>query len=82
MVFIAAAQGYSLKEQVLAGEASPDDNKIIPKRFITANIARDYLLEHGVLTANSLRHFPDLDAVATNGQLLSVLGSLYTALVY
>jgi hypothetical protein len=46
-----------------------------------AREARDYLLSRGVLDASDMVHFPDLDAIATFGQLFYTLGALFTYLM-
>ena len=43
--------------------------------------AGNYLLERGILDANDLKRFPYHNAVATNGQLLYIMGRLYTTLL-
>jgi len=49
--------------------------------FGSAEEARDYLTKRGVLDAETLLHFPDLDSAATNGQMHTVLSRLYLALM-
>ena len=49
--------------------------------FSEAVDAQTYLIKQEILDTGDLEHFPDLDAVMTNGQLLYVLGKLYMALM-
>ena len=48
--------------------------------FNDAIEAENYLIERGILDANDLYRFPDMDVVMTNGQLFYILGRLYTTL--
>ena len=52
----------------------------LPEEFAGFGEARLYLLEKGILDRADSEHFPDPDAVATYGQLLYLLGRLYTYL--
>jgi len=49
--------------------------------FESADQARDYLYERGVLDERTRAHFSDLGATATNGHLYTVMGGLYLALM-
>ena len=59
-----------------AQEANPK-----PMPFSDAGEAREYLISRGVLDDRNLVYFRELDKSATNGQLMSLLGALYTVLM-
>jgi len=52
----------------------------LEKSFADAGEAKDYLIGLGVLNCGNLVYFHDLDAAATTGQVMSIIGSLYTLL--
>jgi len=49
--------------------------------FHEAQGAKEYLLALGILDESLLQHFEDIDAIATTGQVLCVLGALYLYLM-
>ena len=49
--------------------------------FTDSVVAESYLIQRGVLDENDLQHFPELDVVASMGQLYYVLGTVYTRLM-
>ena len=51
------------------------------KVFAGAEEAKEYLISRGVLEEQVLEHFPDKGAIANYGQLLYILGRLYTTLM-
>jgi hypothetical protein len=55
---------------------------IEPMVFHNAETARDYLLTHGIINSETLPHFYDIDAISTYGQIMYILGNLYTMLVF
>ena len=57
------------------------EGSLIPMPFESAESARDYLIERGVLKASLLSYYNDPDMTATNGQLQSILGALYLTLM-
>jgi len=65
-----------LSANVPAPGAAPE-----ARSFESADQARDYLYERGVLDERTRGHFMDLGAVATNGHLYTVMGGLYLALM-
>jgi len=77
-LFQIAAQGASLgdPEWLMANGASGT-----PMAFASDEDARAYLLERGVLNSKNRRHFHNTDALATNGQLMSLFGSLHDVLM-
>ena len=81
-VFLTAGQFASLGDwDWIASSRADTADAVEPMSFASAAEARDYLLMRGVLDTGSLQHFPDLDAISTNGQLFFVLGALYTVLM-
>ena len=48
--------------------------------FDDAALAREFLIQQGILVEDNLHHFTNLDVIATQGHLHSVLGGLYTKL--
>jgi len=81
-LFITAAECASLgdRDWLLASGAT-SGTPFEPMVFASADEARGYLVERGVLNAMNVRYFHDFDAIATNGQLMSILGSLYNVLM-
>ena len=73
-----ASAGY---RDSIPADPGADGAATVPATFKNPAEAWDYLLGRGVLEEGDLQHFPDFDAIATNGQLMYVLGKLYTALV-
>ena len=51
-----------------------------PKSFADAFEARDYLVNLGIIDDGVLVHFPDIDEIATFGQLFCVVGGLYASI--
>jgi len=83
LVFMKAAECASLGDRGRypeGYEAAPGD-MLAPDAFAVVIDAEKYLVELGVLDAADLRHFPDLDAIATTGQLFYVQGAVYTFLM-
>jgi hypothetical protein len=82
LVFLKTAECASLVGWGQYPDEQPDlDETPEPKAFANAAEARDYLVNQGILDAGILTHFPDIDAISTNGQLFCVVGALYTALM-
>lgn len=81
-LLLAAAKCASIgdPEWALALAAASQDSSGL-KRFSDADEAGDYLIARGVLTAGNLAWFRDPGATATMGQLMSIIGALYTALM-
>jgi len=53
----------------------------VPVEFPNVQAARDYLTERGVLDVWNSIYFYDTEAIATIGQIMSILGNLYTVLM-
>ena len=81
-LFFTAAQCASLGDRMwlVANNAASGDAPV-PMTFASADEARNYLIWRGVLDTKISHHFNDMDAIATNGQLLYTLGSLYKTLM-
>ena len=78
ILFIEAAKCISISDRSRFPSNQADANDAIkPLAFADAEEARNYLIQHGVLNQNNLRHFPDIKATATFGQLYSVLAAIY-----
>ena len=80
MLMISAAQLASLGDREWI-QSSPGTSGIVPMSFASAAEARDYLVACGVLEPHLLNHFLDLDNIVTVGQIMSILGSLFTHLM-
>jgi len=82
LLMITAAKGASLGDRgwLEASEAA-SGYQISPMEFANGDEAADYLIRRGVLSTDMLHHFPDMDAIATQGQLHSILGALFTVLM-
>ena len=52
-----------------------------PMAFTSVSDARDYLVSRGILDTENLSYFTDFNAVATRGQLYSIVGAMYTTLM-
>ena len=81
LVFLKTAECASLVDwdrYPLGHQASGEPIKPMP--FASAGDARDYLVRLGVLDADILVHFPDMDVIATYGQLFCVVGAFYNYL--
>jgi len=79
-MFLVIAQGASLADnEWMASQWGTDDIQAIV--FPDPGAARDYLIRFGILDDDVLRYFPDMDVIASHGQLLHVLGALYTTLM-
>jgi len=82
VVLQAAAECASLGDRDWVGTfVAVPGGTIEPKVFADAFDAKYYLTSRGVLGPGSLIYFHDLEAAATMGQLISVLGALYTVLM-
>jgi len=81
LVFVTAAGCASIGDARWLSLCREGCGSIGPMPFSGAAEARDYLIERGVLDESALVHYPDYDEIASMGQLLFVLGSLYTALM-
>jgi len=82
VVLLTAARCASMGDPEWAPNAqskSPDNPEPMP--FADAREAKDYLMTRGVLHSGNQIYFNDLDAIATTGQLMSILGALYTVLM-
>lgn len=77
-LYLAAAQAASLGDRSGGGEEGEEPEARI---FTDEAEAKEYLIAQGILTAEMLEHFPDEAAIANYGQLLSILGALYTTLM-
>jgi hypothetical protein len=53
----------------------------VPVEFPNVQAARDYLTERGVLDVWNSIYFYDTEAISTIGQIMSILGNLYTVLM-
>jgi len=95
-VYLAAAQGASLGDagrfasaegggrdggSGAEGGSGDSGERLRPAGFADAEEARAYLLAGGILDDSMTVYFPDPDAVANYGQLLYILGMLYTTLM-
>ena len=75
-----AAQGASFADESwMAAQSGAGDRKT--KSFAGEEAAREYLTGMGIIDEAMEEHFLELGAIADYGQLLSVLGNLYTALM-
>lgn len=79
-LYLAAAQAASLGDRSGAGGGA-DGEEPEARIFTDEAEAKEYLIAKGILTAEMLEHFPDEAAIANYGQLLSILGALYTTLM-
>lgn len=79
LLLLTAAQCAALgdREQNPADQAAPGDKRV-STAFADAEEALRYLSGLGVIKAQDISRFRDLGATASNGQLFSVLGGLYT----
>ena len=80
LLLVAECASLGDRDWLLAENVKPDGLPIT-KKFGSADISRDYLIELGVLDTSVLDHYKNLDAIATVGQLQSTLGALYTFLM-
>ena len=78
-LLLTAAECASTFDRDLSAEKQTANHE--PFVFATAADALDYLLSRGILDETDLQYFPDINVAATNGQLMYIMGSLYTALV-
>ncbi len=79
-LYLAAAQAASLGEKSNAGGREAGEEPKV-RIFTDEAEAKEYLIAQGILTAEMLEHSPDEAAIANYGQLLSILGALYTTLM-
>ena len=80
-LLIAVAKCASFGDRAWLDANSTGAGGAIPRVFPSANEAREYLTGMNILNQNVLKHFTDMDVIATHGHLQSTLGALYTALV-
>ena len=81
-LFLIAAQGASLGDRAwISASGAALGETPAPMEFNNAESAREYLVERGVLGTETLRHFANTEAIATIGQLMSILGALYDVLM-
>jgi len=82
LVFLKTAECASFMDSSwYTADQSLSDDMPEPKAFASGIEAKDYLVSLGILDADDLVHFQDLNAIATYGQLFSVVGNFYAALM-
>jgi len=75
-LFLPVAKCVSLGDRSRSPDKTPE-----PLTFDNAAKAMDYLVSLGVLDADVVDRYDDLDAIATIGQLQYLLGAMYTFLM-
>jgi hypothetical protein len=67
-----------------AGQAGGEDEASViePRSFGDAEEAKEYLISRGLLVGSVLGRYTDTEAIANYGQLLYILGVLYTDLTH
>ena len=79
LLLLTAAQCAFVGDRDLMKENPSADDKIL--NFPNADATWEYLIHRGILEDSDLKNFLDFQKTATNGQLMHILGALYTALV-
>jgi hypothetical protein len=82
IVIIVAAESASLGDREwLSANRTQFGEDIPTMEFRDAAEAKSYLISLGVIAASDIHRFTDMDAIATNGQIFSILGALYNVLL-
>ena len=82
ILFLTAAEFASLGDREwLSARGTASGGPLEPMAFRSEDEAKAYLIERSILNAKNIRYFHDHDVIATNGQLMSILGALYNVLM-
>ena len=81
LLLLTAAECASMYDMSAQAANLASGRAASPLVFADAADAADYLMELNILEPGALQYFPDYDVIATMGQLVYILGNLYTALV-
>ena len=82
LLLITAAQCVSLGDRDWVSGNFGESDEVAPMPFPDPEAAREYLVGQGVIGAENLHRFSNVSATATRGQLVYILGAVYTVLMH